>query len=242
MPWKMDGDKIAMADGKPVFVYSDGREAGIDGDALIGKIEELTGEQSIRRDKLKGFEDKLKAFDGIDPAKAAEALALVAKLDQKKLIDAGEVDRVTKSISDAYEAKIKESTERLTKTEATLFQEMIGGRFARSEFVGKSLTLAPVIAQDVFGKFFKIEDGKPVAYGSDGVKIGSREKPGHVADFDEALKILVDAHPSKATFIRAEIPNGGGSGGSGGGRTVGAGQDKTSTQRIADGLRAQGLA
>jgi len=77
--------------------------------------------------------------------------------------------------------------------------------------------------QAQFGKNFKIEEGKVVAYGADGQKIYSRERPGEVAEFDEALESLVGGYQHKDHILKGGQGTGGGyqgGGGQGGAKTM----------------------
>src|SRR5262249_16838638 len=68
------------------------------------------------------------------------------------------------------------------------------------------------------------EDGRVVGYHPDGSKIYSRAKMGtELADFDEALETLIDAHPDKAHILKGDGQSGGGADGGGGGRKPGDG-------------------
>ena len=70
------------------------------------------------------------------------------------------------------------------------------------------------MVQATFGKAFKIEDGKVVAYDAHGQKIFSRTRPGEIADFDEALETLVEQYPHEEHILKGSGANGGGAGGS----------------------------
>lgn len=240
MPWKMDGENIVMQDGNPVFIHGDGKEAPLDGEHLVGKIASLTGEAATRKRQLREVEEKLSAFAEIeDPAAAIKALATVANLDAKKLIDAGEAEKVKSELAKSYEAKLAEAQRVLSEKDAVLTKEMIGGRFSRSKFISDKLIVPSDVAEAVFGKAFKIEDGAVVAYDHTGNKIFSRERPGEVADFDEALASLVSAYPHRDSIMRD--PGGSGSGApNGGGGGPAQNPDLTSTQKIAAGLKKSG--
>ena len=72
------------------------------------------------------------------------------------------------------------------------------------------------MVQATFGKAFKIEEGKVVAYDANGNKIFSQSRPGELAEFDEALEALVDAYPHKDHILKptgaqgSGAPNGNG--------------------------------
>lgn len=239
MAWKMDGEAIALKDGNPIWVGNDGNEIAADYGHALGKINELTGESTSRKHKLREYEDKLKPLDGIDNpaeflAEARKAMDTMKNLDAKKLIDAGEVDKVKGEVQKAMQAKIDEANARAEQIEATLNREMIGGRFSRSKYIADKLAIPPDLVEARFGANFKIEDGKVVALDQTGNKIFSREKPGDLADFDEAVSILVENYPHKASILKGSTASGGGAqGGNGGGSDKGG---KTITRATFDQL------
>lgn len=217
MAWKMDGDSIALDNGNPVWIYDDGKESPLDGAHVTSKITSLTGEAAQRRKELREAQDRMKAFEGIDDAEAArQALATVQNLDAKKLIDAGEAEKVKAEIQKSYELKLAEAQKLLSEKDAVLTREMIGGRFSRSKFISEKLTIPPDLAMAAFGHAFRIEDGNVVAYDHTGNRIFSRERPGEPADFDEALASLVSAYPHRDTITKAPAGSGTGSTGTGG--------------------------
>jgi len=77
------------------------------------------------------------------------------------------------------------------------------------------------MARKYFGDNFKVEidedsgERRVVGYYNDKQKIYSREKPGDLADFDEALTLLVDRDPEKDQMLTGT--GAGGSGAEGGG-------------------------
>lgn len=218
-----------VQEGKPVFVHDDGKEIAFDAVGTAATISRLNGEAKGHREAKEAAEAKLKAFEGIDDAEAArKALETVKNIKDGELIAAGKVEELKAGIKKAAEESVaaanKANAEALLaeKTrgdnlEAALNAEMIGGRFARSKFVADKTILPGPAAQKIFGEHFKIEDGKVIAYDGSGNKLFSRAKPGEVADFDEALEILIDQYPYKDNILKG---TGGGSGarpGAGGG-------------------------
>lgn len=220
-----DKGNAVLKDGMPVYVHDDGKEIAFDAPATVATISRLNGEAKGHRERAETAETKLKAFEGIeDPAAAKKAMATVKNLDDKKLVDAGEVEKVKaeaiKSVRAEFEPVVKERDTLKT----TLHGEMIGGRFARSKFIAEKLVIPPDLVESAFGKAFKIEDGKVIAYDQAGNKIYSRAKHGELADFDEALETLVGAYAHKDSILKGTGASGGGaqSGGSGsnGSKTV----------------------
>ena len=241
MPWKMNGDAIDIKDGNPVWVYADtGKEVPVDGQQTFAKIAELTTKANERKRELDAATAKLSAIGDVEDVgewvkTANKALETVQNLDSKKLIDAGEVEKVRNEVKSSMQKVIDDLTGKLSASDQALNKEMIGGRFTRSEFVNKSLTLPPEIAQKYFGEHFKIEDGRVVAYDQTGNKIYSQERPGELADFDEAIVSVVNAYPGKDKIVLA--PDRSGSGAPQGGPAPQGGA-KTITRTQFNGLGA----
>lgn len=213
---------VVVQDGKPVYVHDDGKEIAFDAPATVAKISQLNGEARGHRERAEAAEKKLKEYDGLDPAEARNALEQIKNIDRKKLVDAGEVEKVKSEIAKGYETKLAELENKFKEAESQLYQEKIGGSFARSKFITDKMAIPADFVQARFGDQFKIEEGKIVAYDKSGSKIYSRAKPGELADFDEALEILVDAYPQKDSILKGSGASGAGTSANarGGGGTV----------------------
>lgn len=226
MKLKLDENGNAvLQDGKPVYVHEDGKEVAFDAPGTVATITRLNGEARSHRERAEGAEGKLKGFEGIeDGAAARKALELVANLDAKKLVDAGEIEKVKMEVGKVYQAQLDELGTKAKTFEQQLYEEKIGGAFSRSKLIGEKLAIPADMVQARFGQSFKIEDGKTVAYDQHGNKIYSRARPGELADFDEALESLVEQYPYRDHILKSSGANGGGApaggGGGGGKRTV----------------------
>lgn len=204
MKLKLNEQGFAVVqDGKPVYVADDGKEIAFDAPHTVATISRLNGENKGHRERAESAESKLKNFEGIeDPKAALKALSVVKNLDDKKLVDAGEVERVKteaiKAVEDKYAPIVKENGE----LKNTLFTEKVGGAFNRSKFITEKIAIPADLMQARFGDRFKFEDGKIIAYDQAGNKIFSRAKPGEVADVDEALEVLVDQYPYKESILK----------------------------------------
>lgn len=232
---EVDGKTYAeVQDGKPVFVEDDGKELAFDAVGTRATISRLNGEAKTHRERAEAAEKGLRSFEGIeDPSAALKALDTMKNLDAKKLIDAGEVERVKQEIAKSYEAKLSDTTTKLQSLEHQLYAEKIGGSFARSKMVAEKLAIPADMVQARFGQQFKIEDGKVVAYDVSGNKIFSRTRPGELADFDEALDSLIDQYPYKDHILKGSGASGGGAQG---GAKGGDGGKKTVTRQQFDGM------
>lgn len=211
-----------VQDGKPVYIDA-GKEIAFDAVSTVATISRLNGEAKSHREGKEAAEGRLKAFEGIaDPAAAIEALKTVGNLDQKKLIDAGEVEKVKAEAIKAVEERYAPVVAERDKLTAELHSEKIGGAFNRSKVIADKFAIPADLVQARFGPNFKLEDGKVVAFDQNGAKLYSKSSPGNLADFDEALELLVEAYPYKESILKGQIKAGGGAHNSGG---QGSGQD-----------------
>ena len=206
-----DKGNAVLQDGKPVYVHDDGRDVAIDVPATVARIGALNGEAKGHRERAESAEAKLKTYEGItDPAAAIKALTTVKNLDDKKLVDAGEVEKVKQEAIKAVEEKYSPIVKERDTLQQQLVTEKIGGSFARSKFIADKMAIPADLVESRFGAAFKIEDGKVVAYDGNGSKVYSRSKPGELADFEESLELLVDAYPHKAHILKSSGASGGG--------------------------------
>ncbi|MCA4961005.1 DUF6651 domain-containing protein [Pseudomonas sp. Y24-6] len=221
MKLKLDENgHVVVQEGKPVYVHDDGKEVVFDAPGTVSTITRLNAEAKSHRERAETAEKTLKGFDGIaDPAAARNALDVVSKLDQKKLVDAGEIDTVRNEISKAFQTQLDEANGKAQTYEQQLYAEKIGGSFARSKYIADKLAVPVDMVQATFGQNLKIEEGKVVAYDAQGQKIFSRARPGELADFDEAIETLVSQYPHRDHILKSSDANGGGAQGSGGGNS-----------------------
>lgn len=217
MPLKLKLDEaghVVVNDGKPVYVNDDGKEIAYDANQASDKIRSLCDESKKHREAAQEAQEKLKAFDGIsDPAEAIKAIEICKNLDNKKLIDAGEIERVKAEITKAANAKTEEAEARYQALEARYNESMIGNSFNGSKFVKEKLTIPSDIAKAVFSQSFYVNDkGEVIAKDGSGNDIYSQINPGSVASFDEALEMLVGRYPNKDSILRSNQASGGGTG------------------------------
>lgn len=206
--------------GLPLYIHDDGKEVAHDAPQTVATISRLNGEAKTNRERYETAETSLKAFAGIeDPSAAIKALETLKNFDDKKLVDAGEVEKVKAEAIKAVEDKYAPIVQERDAFQSQLHNELIGGGFARSKFIQDNIAVPVDMIQATFGKNFQIEDGKVVAVGADGQKIYSRARPGEVADFDEALETLVDGYQHKDSILNGNRSGGGGFQNNGGAKT-----------------------
>ena len=225
MKLKLDEDGHAVVlDGKPVYVHDDGNELPFDAAATVATIGRLNGEAKSHRERAEQFASQLKGFEGIeDPAAAVKALQTLKNLDDKKLVDAGEVERVKNEAIKAVEDKYRPVAKKAETLEQRIYSLLVGNGFANSKFVAEKLSIPRDLVQARFGSQFKVEDDRIVAYDVSGNKLYSRAKPGELADFDEAMEMIVDQYPYKDDILKGTGASGTGAKGS----AAGGGGSKT---------------
>lgn len=240
---QIDGKTYAEIDssGFPVYLHDDGKEIGFDADQAFQKINSLSAEAKTHRLAKEQVESTLKAFEGIeDPVAAKKALETLKNFDDKKLVDAGEVEKVKAEAIKAIEDKYAPIVQERDAFQTQLHNELIGGGFSRSKFIQDNIAVPVDMIQAAFGKNFQIENGKVVAVGADGQKIYSRTRPGEVADFDEALETLVGGYQHKESILKGSQAGGGGYQGGGGGHDSGLKRGDMTAKDKSDYLKAHG--
>lgn len=227
-----DAGQVLVEDGKPVYEHADGKRVPFDAAHTLATITRLNGENKAQREAREAAEGRLKSFDGIEDAEAArKALETLTNIDQGKLVAAGKVEEIklaaqkaaeeqVRAAAEANGRKIKELQTTAEKLQSELYGEKVGGAFSRSKFVDEKVAVPNDMLQAMFGQRFKVEDGKTIGYDVAGNKIYSRAKPGEIADFDEALEMMVDAYPNRDRILK-------GSGSSGSGARAGNGASAT---------------
>lgn len=219
--WKMDGDKLAVdGDGNPIWVNTGGGEQSVKGDT----ISNLNAEAKSHRTAKEAAEANLAKYkDGsgklIDPEAAVKAIETVSKIDAKKLIDAGEVDKVRDAIKAEFTAQLSEKDNALNAANNTINSMRIDGVFKGSEFLANELAVPRDMVEAYFKDRFKItEDGKIEAYDASGNRLLSKKNVGEPATGDEALRLMVDMHPQKDFILKAAPAGGSGNTGGAGSR------------------------
>ncbi len=227
--WKLDADgKIEMKDGKPVWRDANGGEQALAGDT----VSRLNGEARQLRLRAETAETALAPYKDIDPAKARDALDKIGKIDQKTLIDAGEVEKVRDEISKGFTAQVQERDKRIAEQEQRIVGMTIDTAFATSKYIGENIDTPMDLFKPAFAKNFKYEDGKLVPYDNLGNKVFSKDRMGEVANFDEAVAQLVESSPYKDKMLKAQQASGTGNGGGGGNRGGGRVMKRSDYDRL----------
>lgn len=229
-----ENGNVVVRNGKPVYVKDDGSEVEFDVASTQATITRLQGESRGHREgkeaaiaAAKTRDEEFKVFEGLDPEAARKALDTLSKIDQSKLIDGGEVDKVRAAVAKEYETRLAAQTTvhttelgRMKADNETLIgqlhSEVIGGGFARSKMIAEKLAIPADLVQAKFGSAFKVVDGKLQAVDASGNTIYSPARPGEPADLDEALDHLVNNYANRDQILKPSGASGSGASGSAG--------------------------
>lgn len=220
MKLKLDSSgNVVLENGKPVYERDDGTTIAFDAPAAMAKITELNTEAAGHRRRAKEVQDQLAAFEGIDATAAREALKTVQNLSDKKLVDAGEVEKLKVTMAESFKTAENGLKQQLAAADKKIHKLTIGAAFSASEYIRKQTVLPPDIAERTFGQFFELEDvqGVPTPVGKlNGVPIMSPSRPGEIASFDEAITAILATRPDKNALLRGSGNNGSGGQGNNG--------------------------
>lgn len=209
---QIDGKTYAEVNeqGLPLYIHDDGKEVAHDAAQTVATITRLNSEAKSNRERYEKAETALTTFAGIeDPVAAKKAMETLKNFDDKKLVDAGEVEKVKAEAIKAVEEKYAPIVQERDALQNQLHGELIGGGFARSQMIKDKISVPADMVQAQFGRNFKVENGKVVAYDNHGQQIYSRSRPGELADFDEALDQLIDGYQYKDHILKGGQGSGG---------------------------------
>ena len=206
--------------GNPIYEV-EGKDIEYDGESLAANVRELNAERAKEKTELEDSQTQLETmkanlekYNGIDLEEAKKALNTVQNLDQTKLIEANEVDKIKASAIEAtkesYETQMAELRKRYEPIEAErdtykaqLEREIISNAFSRSKFIEDKISVPWKMVEAQFSNHVTVKNGKLKILDSQGKEIYSRAKPSQPADFDEAMELIVESYPYKNKILKA---------------------------------------
>lgn len=213
MSWKLDeNNNVVLKDGNPVYIDANGDEKTVAVDTIARLNKEAKDHRVAKEEALA----KLKAFEGIDADKARAALETVSKLDDNKLIDTGEVDKLKAQITQQFQTQIDEKNNAYNDLKAKFDNMIVDNTFANSDFIRNNVAVPVDMFEAKFRNNFKVENGEVIAYGYDGSRLMSKTRAGEYATSEEAMQILAESHPQREVILKANPGTGSGSGTGGG--------------------------
>jgi len=237
MPWKKKDDKFEVdAAGNPIWIDSSAKEAGVDGDVIT----RLNGEAKQHRLDKEAAQKALKEFEGLDPTAARDAIQKLATVDLSKMVEVGKIDEVRQAVGKEYQAKLDAEKKRNDDLTAQHNSTLVDMAFAASPTVKDKFIIPSDMIQAAFGKYFTVQDGKVIAKDpTSGNPISSVKKMGEVADFEEALSVLVDAYPNKAAILKGANHGGTGNEGGGGNQSINRTMNRAEFDKLAPAAAAE---
>lgn len=189
---------------------------------------------------LTAAQERLKQFDGIDPAAVRALLAEKASAEEKALEAKGDYERLKQRMAEAHTAETQALKDQvaalqtqLTQRDGTINELSIGTLFGQSPFISQELVLTAAKARVVYGDHFDLVDGKVVGYDKPKGAAGRTaivDSVGNPVVFDEALRKIVEADPEKDSLLKSKVKPGAGS------ESVKVGKQAASQQVPVDGI------
>ena len=204
----------------------DDYQLNVKGAVSKSKVDEFRDNNILKDQEYKALEKK---YSGVDLEKYAEFEATQQKLDDKKLIDSGDIDALVASkiavVESDYQAKLQhanEQIESLTSSNSNIVSQYeIQGATSKafSEFKIRPEMQGALTSQ--INSMFSVKEGKVVAMEGDKILTGS--------DGNLSINEFISTQPD---IMKIPSSGGGGMGGSGG--TPNA--PRSSISKIASGL------
>lgn len=220
---KLNEGVPVLQDGKPVYINEEtGAEMPFDANEAFNKIHKLGEESKTRRMEAEKLAESVKQFEGFDVETVKKNAEIAAKFKESEAIKNGEMDKLKaelaeiskrneETLKNTYEQKLTQLSTEREKLADALNQNILSNHFLNSKFVKESLAVPPDMVMSTFGNKFKIDEhGKVFAVGEDGSPMLSEKKLTEVADFEEALELIVKKYPYRESILKASgVPGGG---------------------------------
>jgi hypothetical protein len=209
-----DQEVAVVRDGMPLYEDDKGAEIAFDAPHAVATIKRVSDERETMKTRAETAELAAKAFVGVDIEKAKKAMETVANLDAKKLVDAGEVQRVRDEAQATMKEQLATATAEHQQKEADLtkrlHETMLASAFGNSKHLAEKGGQPIALVRSYFGPHFTVQDDKVVTL-IDGKPLMSKEKPGETASFDEAIAYRIAADPHKDHWYKTNGATGAGS-------------------------------
>ena len=173
-------------------------------------------------DALKAAQDRLKEFEGVDPAEMRKLIDAQKDAETKRLEAAGEYDRVKKQMAEeharstaALKDQITLQASELQNLSTTLANVTVGASFTGSQFVKDGLVIPAAKVKTLYGGHFEFKDGHVIGYDK---PVGAADRTplvdehGNFMQFDAALKKIIDADPERDQLLKSKVNPGAGRG------------------------------
>ena len=222
-----EGKKYALVGENEHPLYEvEGKDIEYDGEKLAADISQVNAEREEERTALESLKAELEnskkdseKYKGIDPEEARKAMDTVRNLEEAKMVEAGEVEKIKQSaieaIRDSHNEEISELKKKYEpiavdrdRLKTRLDQVIVSNAFANSKFIQEKVSVPSDMIESEFSDHIRVVNGKLKILDGSGKEIYSRKEPSRPADFDEALEVIIEAYPHKATILKGGGRNG----------------------------------
>jgi hypothetical protein len=200
----------AGGDGKPKVSDAEAK--------LLKEVMQKKDALKTASDALTAANDKLKAFEGIDPVKVRELLAQQSAAENAQLEAKGEYERVKQRMAEEHATTLRGRDDLIAQLQAqlagkdgTINELTVGQQFAHSKFITEESTMAPAKARKLFGEHFDMVDGKVTPYDKprgEANRTTLVDQFGNSLPFEEAMRKIVEADPDRDSLLRSKVKPG----------------------------------
>lgn len=177
-----------------------------------------------------------------DSAAAAEAA------EQKRLLEAGEFDKVKAQMSEHHQKTVDEKDQIIAELQSKLSSKdgvieglTVGSSFKGSKFINEETVLTGSKARRLYGDHFDVVDGEVIGYDKprgDQERAPIVDGDGNPVKFESAIRKIIDLDPEKDDLLRAQMKPGASSKpGDGKGAIKADDRPLTSQEKITEGLK-----
>jgi hypothetical protein len=188
---------------------------------LIKEVMQKKDALKAREAELATAQERLKAFEGIDPDAVRKLLADQKAAEEAQLAAKGEFDTLKARMAEEHtkataslQEQIKALQEQVRNKDKVVDELSIGQQFAQSKFISEESTMAPAKARKLYGEHFDVVDGKVVAYDKprgEANRTPLIDQYGNGLAFEDAMRKIVEADPDKDSLLRSKVKPGAGS-------------------------------
>jgi hypothetical protein len=213
-----------LKDGLPVYKYADGTEMPFDASATLEGLNKKIKAEEEKATRFYTEREELKKavepWKGLKVDEVKKALETVKNLSAQEILDQRGIEELKRqmrtgfdeeksALAKSYEPKLNELQKTIAEREAIIYDLAVTNKFATSEYFSgekPKTVFAPEHATRIYGNRFKVDinghDYKVIALDEGGKPLMSKKNHGELADFNEAVGILVEQDSKKNRILK----------------------------------------
>lgn len=217
---KPDGNEKPDGDQKP-----DPNAENKPSDKEAELLKDVMKQKEARKAAEAEVESLKKKMEGVDieeyrqiKSSQEEANNAAKQAEEKRLLDAGEFDKVKEQMvtqhTEALDVKDAENTDLKTQLQAansTIEKLTVGAGFDTSKFISNETVYTPSDARVLYGGYFDVDGDKVVGYDKPRGQEGRApivDGAGNSVGFDDALKRIIGLRSDKDSILTANLKPG----------------------------------